>query len=178
MCGECCRRYAIPVTPADIHQIKKRTGLDPTAFLTLMEPDNSVIKTYEDYPKIRLEDGDNFVLVLSQQDDGCMFLMDNRCSIYQARPMVCVPFPFQYSLEKAGRIGFSVNEEANTFCRGLGKGTRDPNFTELRRSAIDIESQNKAFRGKVQKWNKKASNRDTNSSEIAVLIDFLTRDIN
>jgi hypothetical protein len=178
MCGECCKRYAIPVTPADIRQIIKFTGLNPRAFLALILPDDSVMKTYEDYPKIRLEDGDSFVLVLSEKGDSCMFLENNRCSIYEARPMVCRPFPFQYSAKKGGEIGFSVNEEAHTFCRGLGKGMSDFDFAKLKISATAIESQNKAFREKARKWNANAASRHINSSRIAALIDFLVTDIN
>jgi Fe-S-cluster containining protein len=178
MCGECCRRYAIPVTSSDINRIVKFTGLSLTTFLTLMEPDDSVIQTYKDFPKIRLKDGDNFVLVLSQKNDDCMFLKDNRCSIYRARPLVCKPFPFEYSIEKRGEIEFSINMEARVFCKGLGKGSRSFDFTELRRSAVAIESQNDAFRRKAQEWNGKASNRKINSSRIRVLIEFLTTDIN
>jgi len=143
-----------------------------------MEPDDSIIQTYRDFPKIRLKDGDNFVLMLSQQDDGCMFLKNNKCRIYEARPLVCRPFPFEYSIEKGGKVEFSVNEEARTFCKGLGKGSRNFDFTKLRRSALAMESQNDAFRRKIQKWNANASDRKINSSRIGALIEFLTTDIN
>nr|MDO8097880.1 YkgJ family cysteine cluster protein [Candidatus Njordarchaeota archaeon] len=177
-CGECCKKYAIPVTSSDIHHIIKFTGLHPTGFLTLMEPDDSVIQTYRDFPKIRLKDGDNFVLTLSQQDKECIFLRNNKCRIYEARPLVCRPFPFEYSIEKGGKVEFSVNEEARTFCKGLGKGSRDFDFSELRRSTLAMESHNDAFRKKAQKWNAKASNRKIKSSRMGVLIEFLTTDIN
>nr|MDO8135105.1 YkgJ family cysteine cluster protein [Candidatus Njordarchaeum guaymaensis] len=178
MCGECCRRYAIPVTSSDIDRIIRFTGLSPMRFLTLMEPDNSVIQTYKDFPKIRLKDGDNFVLVLSPKNYGCMFLKDNKCSIHEARPLVCKPFPFEYSIEKGGEVEFSINIEARTFCKGLGKGSSNFDFTDLGRSAVAMESQNDAFRRKAQEWNGKAFNRKINSSRMGVLIEFLTTDIN
>jgi Fe-S-cluster containining protein len=178
MCGECCRRYAIPVTSSDVHRIASFTELNPRDFLTLMEPDNSVIETYKDFPKIRLKDGINFVLVLSQNYESCIFLKNNKCSIHNVKPLVCRPFPFEYSMARDGNVKFSVNQEARGFCKGLGEGSKRFNFTELEKSARLMESENDAFRKKGEQWNATVFSHKTKSSRKGEIIKFLITDIN
>jgi Fe-S-cluster containining protein len=107
-----------------------------------------------------------------------MFLENNRCSIHKAKPLVCRPFPFEYSIIQGGEVEFSINEEASSFCRGLGKGSRLFDFTESEKFALSMESQNEAFRKRVQQWNATAFSRKIKSSEKEDVINFLITDIN
>lgn len=166
----------IAVTPADVHRITGLTGMSPEEFLTLIEPDDSVIRTYKDSPKIRFKDRNNFVLVLPERNDGCMFLNNNSCSIYRSRPSVCRPFPFEYSIEKRGKVVFDVNEEARSFCKGLGSGSRSFDFAELERSVLERESQRRAFVKRVKEWNTKGISGAGAKPTMSDLLKFLLLD--
>jgi len=49
----------------------------------------------------------------------CVFLEGLKCSIYQARPLICRFYPF--SLGPSERGGFSIAFDPT--CSGIGKGT-------------------------------------------------------
>lgn len=73
-CGHCCRYHRIPITEADIKNIVDsgaKTG------------DEMVGKFKVD------KDGPYF----EGDGDGCPFLVDNACSIYEHRPNTCWLFP-------------------------------------------------------------------------------------
>ena len=50
--------------------------------------------------------------------DACSFLKENKCSVYQARPMQCRTWPFWP--ENMGAKAW--NKEVTSFCPGVGKG--------------------------------------------------------
>lgn len=51
-------------------------------------------------------------------EEDCMFLEDNKCSIYQARPTQCRTWPFWPEVLNAK----SWKKEVADFCPGIGKG--------------------------------------------------------
>ena len=52
-------------------------------------------------------------------DGKCFFLVDNRCSIYETRPIICRFYPFE--LKNLGNSSFLFSY--TTKCPGIGKGT-------------------------------------------------------
>ncbi len=47
-----------------------------------------------------------------RQDDGkCIFLLDNNCSVYSIRPLICRFYPFELSTSEEGKYVFSVTSE-------------------------------------------------------------------
>jgi Fe-S-cluster containining protein len=152
MCGECCRKYLIPVNSGDIRRITEFTGLEPVRFLELIVPDESVASTYDGVPRIALKVENSNILVLKEENDACLFLKNKKCSIYQARPLRCRPFPFNYD-KKRGEVSFQVNEDAVEFCKGLGRETKHVDFRELTETANAMEKEQKVFRRRVRIWN-------------------------
>lgn len=76
-CGKCCKGVKkLILTAKDIEKIKAFTGR-------------------EDFFKFR--EGINYLKLTKEK--GCIFLRDNKCSIYPVRPLVCKMYPLQIMLE-------------------------------------------------------------------------------
>jgi Fe-S-cluster containining protein len=91
--GDCCRRYLVPVTVADVFRIVKATALHPREFLQLIE---------HAVPPLGFQlrrGGDQLYLMLDRRATGaCVFLVElpsgqARCGAYQYRPSACRTFP-------------------------------------------------------------------------------------
>jgi Fe-S-cluster containining protein len=52
----------------------------------------------------------------------CVFLHNNRCTIYPLRPLVCKFYPFELKPVKNGKHQFLCTQE----CQGIGKGEKLP----------------------------------------------------
>ncbi len=77
-CANCCRRSIVSLGLKEIEAIAKFLGVDADSVRRLYtDPD-------PDAPAAR---------VLRGTDEGCVFLYDNLCLIYEARPKACREFP-------------------------------------------------------------------------------------
>lgn len=101
-------------TPWDVIQIVKHTGKRPRDFLEFLDPDE-ITEVDEDDPTW-LEVGDERYIMALWRDEkeGCLFL-DNttrRCTIYEARPILCRLYPFKLEEDKNGNFkGFSLHKD-------------------------------------------------------------------
>lgn len=89
--GDCCRRYKVGVTVADVRRVASGTALHPEEFITLLE-DETGFRLRPDGPAFDL------YLVRRKETGGCVFLMEiasgkARCGVYAHRPLVCSNFP-------------------------------------------------------------------------------------
>lgn len=58
---------------------------------------------------------------MKKDDSGkCFFLRDRLCTIYDARPLVCMFYPFELSHDGKGKYTFSCTDE----CPSVGRGNR------------------------------------------------------
>ena len=99
-CGECCRQVQVPVSHADVLRLLARFD-EPDVFKMLqLHPIEA-----SDPDAVWLE-GRPVLLTLRTRlpEGGCGMLVDDRCSIYAERPMVCRTFPF---VNKNGRLRIS-----------------------------------------------------------------------
>ncbi len=54
----------------------------------------------------------------------CVFLQNNQCTVYEARPLICRFYPFELSTDPEGVCTFRVTDECVGVCRataGVGK---------------------------------------------------------
>ena len=170
-CGTCCSLYCIPCTDKDIRRILTYLKVPPdrtSDFAELVEPDEEILYSYEDVPKVLVDDIDSTTLLLVLKSDSadkycCFFDQDkNRCNIYPVRPLVCRYFPFVYEYEEEKEIDliddpenitFSVYEESK-YCKGFKKG-KEFDFDKLREVTIQTIQEDQEFEKKVHLWNLK-----------------------
>jgi len=75
-CANCCRVSEVGITDRDVEKLAKFLGMTEEEFLR--------DSTQRD------EEGD---LILKKTEAGCVFLKDNLCTVYEARPQNCANFP-------------------------------------------------------------------------------------
>lgn len=75
-CANCCRVSEVGITDRDIEKLAKFLGMSRAEFL-------------RDSTQRDDEDG----LILKKTEAGCVFLKDNLCTVYEARPQNCANFP-------------------------------------------------------------------------------------
>jgi Fe-S-cluster containining protein len=87
----------------DAERISKETLLDVREFA---EP----VSGFEPY-----------VYEMRKTEEGkCLFLKDNRCTIYEIRPLICRFYPFELKNLGNNRYSFSYTNQ----CPGIGKGPK------------------------------------------------------
>lgn len=100
-CGKCCTGPSgyVFLSETDLHNLATHFSLTPKEFA----------KKYT-----RLV-GDQYALLDRKGSDQCIFLEDNRCTVYGARPTQCRTFPWWiHNIKEA-----SDWEEAATHCEGI-----------------------------------------------------------
>jgi Fe-S-cluster containining protein len=101
-CGDCCRRYRVPVTAADLARLSVATGEAWSALVEWLAPDG-VDMTGEPESFVVLAEGRRLP-VLAFHRGACRFLGDdNRCGTYAARPACCRTFPLEFRDGMAAR---------------------------------------------------------------------------
>lgn len=82
----CCFRFRVVVSPADVHRLVRETGRSPLEVVVLhADPTGDVA----------LDAGPTrYLTCLAKQPTfACTFLDQGRCTVHDARPMVCRSFP-------------------------------------------------------------------------------------
>jgi uncharacterized protein len=75
-CANCCRVATTQLTERDVDRISHKLGMKKHEFL-------------RDYTTKTEDEG----LILKRNENGCVFLEGNLCSIYEFRPSTCELFP-------------------------------------------------------------------------------------
>ncbi len=153
LCGECCRRYWIPVTHIDIARICRYTGLKPRDFIALFPKESTA---GWDEPVIRLRDGEYYLVLKKRLNGTCIFnlRLDDRlvCSIHPVKPNVCRYYPFVYWFVGPNTVKFEVTDRALNYCPGIGRGGYVDLRLEARLIADSIYARGE-FKAIVDKWN-------------------------
>lgn len=75
-CANCCRVATTQVTDRDAEHLARFLGVKLAVF-------------YRDYTEESADEG----RILKRNENGCIFLEGNLCSVYEARPQTCQLFP-------------------------------------------------------------------------------------
>jgi Fe-S-cluster containining protein/tetratricopeptide (TPR) repeat protein len=93
--GSCCKDFKINVNTLDILRIlKNRPELKPQDFFIL--PGNSFMEKYlAGESEKEVQNGNKALFYLKKQDDqnACIFLKNNLCSIHEFKPTICKNWP-------------------------------------------------------------------------------------
>jgi Fe-S-cluster containining protein len=75
-CANCCRVSEVEITDRDIDKLAKFLGM-----------------TREEFIRDSTQQAGSGELILKRTEAGCVFLKDNLCTVYEARPQNCANFP-------------------------------------------------------------------------------------
>jgi len=75
-CANCCRVSEVEITDRDVDKLAKFIGM-----------------TREEFIRDSTQQSESGELILKRTESGCVFLEDNLCSVYEARPQNCANFP-------------------------------------------------------------------------------------
>jgi Fe-S-cluster containining protein len=143
MCGHCCKMAfgdnRVLLTQEDILRIAEYTGLSKGEIVTPMLPEDfdqlSFSSGTSDLEGIDIDSEGNihtFGWMLRRKSNGdCSFIGDekecqNRCKIYDARPMLCSTYPFYME-----NMELQVSE-----CEGLGHKISEPESLKLAQDVV------------------------------------------
>ncbi|HYZ84243.1 MAG TPA: YkgJ family cysteine cluster protein [Bryobacteraceae bacterium] len=76
VCANCCREATVRLNERDIPKLAKFLGVKPGVFI-------------RDYTEETEDEG----LILKRSEEGCIFLEETTCTVYEARPHNCEYFP-------------------------------------------------------------------------------------
>ena len=99
-CANCCREGEAGVSKRDVERLADFLGLSAEEFR-------------EQYT-MRAKDND---LILKRSDKtGCVFLRDNQCSVYEARPKACADYPHLVHVDGSVAARMWIMPERATYC--------------------------------------------------------------
>jgi len=90
---------------------------------------------------IEVSGSEPYIYEMRKTGDGkCLFLKDNRCTIYRVRPLICRFYPFQLKNHGNNRYSFSHTNQ----CPGIGKGPqlKTPYYQKLFNQLTNTTKQN------------------------------------
>lgn len=155
-CGNCCSDTIVPVTDEDVRRIMHGTGLkarDVATFYKSSDFDDSG----DGLEFANLDGGRRTLGLRKRMDDengreACKFFKDNRCSVYQDRPVTCRVWPFTLRFDASGRRVSSLAVNASLPCPYEldGKNT----VSQLVATWKWDDRQDEAWSAKVREWNR------------------------
>jgi Fe-S-cluster containining protein len=156
-CGNCCRETVVLLTDADVRRIADGTGKTPREFIRFFGPD--VVEMGSRHPLWVRFDRGRAVMALKWQGDHCTFLApDNRCTIYEHRPVTCREHPFNVSLSQNGAVErMSLSRVVK--CPHEWDGRTSLNV--IRSVVRWNERQSDVYEEKVKAWNRRRATERT-----------------
>lgn len=140
LCGCCCRfvKDSIMLEPMDIYRLARHLRNQGEPIVGTED----VLAQYAHVSWL----ADNFPIFLLNTVgtlDACVFLKDGRCSVYEARPLVCRMYPFSAAPGKRGRdfLYFLCTEKSHHFSDGMVtvKDWLSQNFVREARDALKAD---------------------------------------
>jgi Fe-S-cluster containining protein len=153
-CGQCCKDPLLPLTDKDIARIAAHTGhaaADMVRWVTRHEIE------MDDEPEafVILRQGKR-AMVLKHEHGGCRYLGgDNRCTIYEARPLGCRIFPFDPTYYARGPQQGTIRHLKlipATECPYELDGNNDPGDLKTLHEAYEREC--REYHVRVADWNR------------------------
>ncbi len=168
-CGNCCKDPLLPLTDADLRRILRHTGeraMDVVRFVSRHQID------LDDEPEsfADLRQGRR-VMVLAHGRRGCRYLgTDDRCGIYNHRPVGCRVFPFDPLFYRDGRLR-RLRLIPATDCEYELDGTND--VAVLRSLTERHDTSTEAYQAKLAEWNRDQRSRRRRGFAARTGADFL-----
>lgn len=160
-CGACCSfpGLIVNLTPRDLASLQKALKVEPEKLLKVVgfyqiDPGSNEIKSIQErlvFPPLKTSKGEAYIGLLKHQDGKCVFLKEDRCAIYSARPRLCQSFP--YTFQKKGRgASIMITEFATRMCPGIGQG-KNVNPAKVKALGSTVMADINAFFDFARWWN-------------------------
>jgi Fe-S-cluster containining protein len=154
-CGNCCTDTLVPVTHLDLLRMQKGLGLKAGEIVEFFKGSE-----FEDEGEglqfVELDMGPRVMCLKKrfeekEERESCKFYRDQRCSVYEHRPVTCRVWPFTLSLDKEGKRvkGLSINDSLP--CPFELDGENDP--AQLLKTWKWDDDQDDAYEILVKRWN-------------------------
>jgi Fe-S-cluster containining protein len=155
-CGNCCTDTLVPLTHADVRRLRQGTGLPASAFLNFCKASEFADRA-EGLAFIELEQGPRVMVLkrqydLGQEREACYFFKDNRCTVYEHRPITCRNWPFDLTMDSSGRrlTRMAINKELPCPYELDGEPMKP---SELIKTWKKDDAQDYRFMKVVDRWN-------------------------
>lgn len=148
-CGNCCKEPLLPLTDADIRRIARHTGEATDKIVRWVDSDGIDM---DDEPEafVSLRQGRR-VMVLRHEGGGCLYLgPDDRCTIYNHRPLGCRIFPFDPTFHASGTLRRLKLIQATDCLYELDSDNDVGKMQVLHEKHLSATS---AYQSKVARWN-------------------------
>ena len=170
-CGNCCKEPLLPLTDADLKRIVRHTG-EASHELVRWVDKNGIDMDDEPEAFVVLRQGKR-VMVLRHEGGGCRYLgTDDRCTIYNHRPLGCRIFPFDPTFaEDTGKLRRLKLIQA-TDC--LYELDGDNDVDKMRTLHGKHLSATSSYQAKVARWNARQAERKNRGKSTQTAADFFT----
>jgi len=164
-CGNCCRDTVVCLTDADIQRIVDGTGKTAATFVQFY--DEEEVELSPRSPFWVMLGKKKAVMGLKWIRGHCMFLdADNRCTIYEHRPVTCRQHPFDIQLSDTGAVTrISISRVVECPHDWSGQLTR----RGLRSLLCWNDQQTTRYFAKVRSWNLSLRTMKTTKTFLAFL---------
>lgn len=155
-CGNCCSDTIVPITAEDVRRMIDGTGLKALDICTFYKAED-----FDDEGSglefANLEGGRRTLGLRKRFDkendrDSCAFFKDNRCSVYESRPVTCRVWPFSLSFDATGRrvTKLSINPALPCPYELDGESSLSSAVANWRWD----DKQDEVWQAKVREWNR------------------------
>jgi Fe-S-cluster containining protein len=171
-CGNCCKEPLLPLTDGDIKRVVRHTG-EASHELVRWVDRNGIDMDDEPEAFVTLPQGKR-VMVLRHAGGGCRYLgSDDRCTIYNHRPLGCRIFPFDPSYADGGKLRRLKLIQA-TDCLYELDGDNDQDKVRVLHGKHIAATD--AYQAKVATWNQRQADRKRSgkpTESASAFFDFL-----
>ncbi|MEK7434474.1 MAG: YkgJ family cysteine cluster protein [Cyanobacteriota bacterium] len=157
-CGECCHEMDVPLSHVDIIKLLKN-NIEAKDFIDLIissENEPYSVFIYGEYVSLYLRNKDD--------DNACIFLENNVCSVYETRPNSCRTWPFSRKKSK-----LLIDDYAGKVVEGFCDKKRVKNHKEIDLLIDEGIEEVSEYQNLINKWNNEFSNK----KEEKTLDDFI-----
>lgn len=157
-CGNCCRGTHVMITDADVRRITEGTGRPVHEFVKFTGEDDVEMTTSSPW-WIRFDNRRALMTLRWQVGSKCTFLgEDERCEIYEHRPLTCRHHPLSVTLSETGAVmKLSMSRVVRCPAEWDGSLTR----RELAGLERWSDRESVSFLEHVRAWNRDRSRRRT-----------------
>lgn len=153
----------VNLTPRDVQVLAKHLGCDVDGLLKVVgfyqtgmedEAEQRLIDERMVFPALHTHKGPAYLGLLKHQGGRCVFLQDDKCVVYPARPRICQSFPYTFD-EKDRGASIGITAFASSSCPGIGQGST-VNVQKVKNLGRQVLLDTRGLVAFAREWNRAA----------------------